>query len=515
MQVVLNVSRRGCHFLLAMVQYIVHLSLARKDTKLSMRDEKLLADFPSDPATATANFRLDGKSTILAVCPNGRCHKTYKPTLLGGSPIPVYPKHCTHKQYPNGDVCGERLTRPCCIRGVDTEFPIKTFVSFDFKDWVAGILSRPGYEDRMDAAWAERSKDETMQDIFHGGYVKGFKGPDGKPFSLGGGEGRYIFSMSVDFFNPYTNKQAGKKSSVGLISVVCLNLPPSMRYKPENMFLAGVIPGPKEPPLTTLNHYLEPLIDDLVDFWLTGVKFSRTFNCSAGRRIRCALLALVCDLPGARKTAGFASSAHEHFCSVCHCTRSEHGYDDLKYHLWRRRTNDECRSFADRFQAAGSEQDRENVFKASGIRWSELLRLPYFDISRCVVVDSMHNLFLGLIKEHFSGILGIELARETEERALTVRLSDAPGDFNLPERKSVEKLRRWLEAPAAKVFSSDRGQALKKLKTLHLRALRFACEQLHCTLPPPLSHDAAYPKGLVAAAILDWVRFPLDFISTH
>ena len=45
-----------------------------------------------------------------------------------------------------------------------------------------------------------------------------------------------------------------------------------MRYKPENMFLAGVIPGPKEPPLTALNHYLKPLVDDLIDFWETGVR---------------------------------------------------------------------------------------------------------------------------------------------------------------------------------------------------------------------------------------------------
>ena len=410
MQVVLNVSRRGCHFLLAMIQYIVHLALARKDTKLSMRDEKLLVDFPLDPAMATSKFCLEGKSTILAICPNGKCHKTFKPTFIGNSPVPLYPKHCTHKQYLNGNKCGERLTRPRCIQGVDVEVPIKTFVSFNFKDWVARILLRPGYEDRMDGAWAEHSKDETLRDIFDGDYARDFTGPDGKHFSMGGDEGRYIFSMSVDFFNPYTNKQASKKASVGLISVVCLNLPPSMRYKPENMFLAGVIPGPKEPPLTCLNHYLVPLVNDFVDFWQTGVKFSRTFNYSAGRLIRCALLVVVCDLPAARKTAGFASSAHEHFFSVCHCTRSENGYDDLNYHLWRRRTDDECRSFTNRFQAAGSNKEQEIIFKESSVRWSELLRLPYLDISHCVMVDSMHNLFLGLIKEHFNGIHGIELA---------------------------------------------------------------------------------------------------------
>ena len=54
---------------------------------------------------------------------------------------------------------------------------------------------------------------------------------------------------------------------------VVLNVP-WRGYKPENMFLFGVIPGPREPPLTALNHYLKPLVDDLIDFWETGVKIS-------------------------------------------------------------------------------------------------------------------------------------------------------------------------------------------------------------------------------------------------
>ncbi|KJA19404.1 hypothetical protein HYPSUDRAFT_143849, partial [Hypholoma sublateritium FD-334 SS-4] len=97
-----------------------------------------------------------------------------------------------------------------------------------------------------------------MRDIFDGEMLRNFKGPDGEHFSCGGedGEGRYAFSLCIDFFNPLGNKQAGKKKSVGLISLVCLNLPPDLRYKAENMFLFGVVPGPTEPPLDCLNHYL-------------------------------------------------------------------------------------------------------------------------------------------------------------------------------------------------------------------------------------------------------------------
>jgi len=505
LRIVLNVPRRGCCFLLAMLQYILQLALSRSTFRLSPGDWKLLSDFPKDPDTAIKHFQLDGKSVIYAVCPNGKCHQTYKPTFEDGSPIPIYPKYCTHKEYSNGAHCRELLTRPRRIKDVDIDVPIKTFVLFDFKDWFAGVLSRPGYEDRMDNAWqAKASEDRVMHDIFDGEYVQNFKGPDGRFFSLGGEEGRYLFSLSVDFFNPYTNKQSGKKSSVGLISVVCLNLPPSMRYKPENMFLSGVIPGPKEPPLTALNPYLKPLINDLIDFWENGVKFSRTYNWKAGRLVRCALLLLVCDLPGARKTAGFASSAHEHFCSVCHCTRSQHGYGHLDYHSWRSRTNSECRSFASPFEAAENEGTRAELFKQSGMRCSELLRLPYFDVVQCVVVDAMHNLFLGLIKEHFIGILGIALPRKQEDPVFSVVFSDPPAHLTENEKKSVERLKKWLAAPTATVFSHQRELAIQKLKRLHARALRFACDQFGCDLPT-VDDNGSYSKDLLAERLLDWV----------
>ena len=48
----------------------------------------------------------------------------------------------------------------------------------------------------------------------------------------------------------------GASTSSGIIAAACLNLPLEIRYKPENMYLAGVITGPKEPRLTELNHYM-------------------------------------------------------------------------------------------------------------------------------------------------------------------------------------------------------------------------------------------------------------------
>ena len=211
----------------------------------------------------------------------------------------------------------------------------------------------------------------------------------------------------------------------------------------------------------------------------------------------------MCDLPAARKAAGFASVAHEHFCSVCHCTRSQHGYGHLDYDMWPRRTNSECRSFASLFKTAEDEETRAELLKQSGIRWSELLRLPYFDIVQCVVIDAMHNLFLGLIKEHFTGILGIGLPKIQEDPVLSVKFSDTPARFKENEKKSVEKLKKWLEAPAATVFSSERGSAINELTMLHTQALLFACNELGCCLP--VLSTGNYPKELLAGVLLDWV----------
>jgi hypothetical protein len=233
----------------------------RDAEKLSPRDRLLLSDFPGDPRPAEKVLRLDRQSIIFAICPNDSCHQIHKPTFNLDSPIPIYPKYCQGRHF--GNPCKEELLRPKRVQGHVVFFPIKFFVYFDPKDW----LGSPGLEAKMDAAWSqtrESKRSDTMRDIFDGEMLQNFKGPDGKHFGQEEDEGRYVSSLSIDFFNPLSNKQSGKKVSVGIISLVCLSLPPDIGHKAEHMCLVGIIPGPHETPLTTLNHFLTPLVDD---FW--------------------------------------------------------------------------------------------------------------------------------------------------------------------------------------------------------------------------------------------------------
>jgi hypothetical protein len=362
----------------------------------------------------------------------------------------------------------------------------------------------------MDSAWDQvstASGSDELRDIFQGEVLTTFAGPDGKHFGLGGEEGRYVFSLGVDFFNPHGNKQAGKKKSIGLISLVCLNLPPNLRYKPENMFLAGIVPGPREPPLTCLNHYLTPLVDDLMEFWDQGIYLSRTSEYRHGRLVRCALICVVCDLPAARKTAGFAAFSHHYFCAICYCDRDTHGYGDLNVGSWRRRNNDECRAHANSYINAPNAKLRQAQFDSSGLRWSELYRLPYFDPARFVVVDAMHNLFLGLIKEHFE-ILGIRIDKDEKMSVFEVKLSDVGTTFTAKEKTSMNTVVRWLSTPMNQSLATIDGYNLWKERLLrcHLSVLAHICKQLGAErLPAAPANKTKWHKADWADALLSWV----------
>lgn len=84
---------------------------------------------------------------------------------------------------------------------------------------------------------------------------------------------------------------------------------------------------------------------------------------------------------------------------------------------WPKRHVVEHRKHAEAWRDAGSEEEREVIFQAHGIRWSELLRLPYWDPVHFTVVDSMHNLYLGIIKTHFRDVWGMDIDLEDGDAA--------------------------------------------------------------------------------------------------
>ena len=458
--VLLGLPRRGSHWLFSMVEYILEVSSNKLFTPDSLPPafKQMFKNFPRDIRTATAVFDLEPKATVYATCP--KCHEIYQSHLVEG--VPTYRERCNSHKF--GSRCGQLLICPKSISKSTIFVPILPYVSFDFKDWFSNLLSRTGNEEAMDKAWERMNipPDGHLNDVFQGSVIREFKGPDkGRHFSVYGPQdaGRYLFSLGADFFNPLRNIAAGKKISLGIIAVICLSLPIHLRYKPENIFLAGIIPGPKEPRLDLVQPYLRPLIDSFLEFW-AGVFFTQTLLKRLGRLIFCALVLIICDLPAARKFAGFASFSHQHFCTVCCCNLTEHGHEDFEYKNWKRREPETCRRQAESYRTAANKKEARRSFDSTGVRWSEFFRLPYFDPTKHVVIDPMHNLFLGLIKEHFQNVLGYfpPGSKKTPKRkppqapTNTIQINIVPTEDNpLPDedvsRKSIRKLINYLTAP--------------------------------------------------------------------
>ncbi len=145
-----------------------------------------------------------------------------------------------------------------------------------------------------------------IKDVFSGSFVRSFKGLDSKLFiDRPEGEGRLLFSLNLDFFNPEGNRERGAHTSTGILAMACLNIPPEIRYKAQNMYIAGIIPGPVEPKLTEGNHFLRLLIDDLEIGWKHRILFTHV----TARLVRFAVACVVCDIPRGQENLLFGGCA--------------------------------------------------------------------------------------------------------------------------------------------------------------------------------------------------------------
>ena len=101
--------------------------------------------------------------------------------------------------------------------------------------------------------------------------------------------------------------------SVGVIYLVVMYLPHSVKCVNENVMLVGIIPGPHEPPQDI--NSLKPLVDKFLGF-LYGVKLT-VAGSSTKEKVCCTLLSVASDLLAGRKLCGFLSYSAKLGCSRC------------------------------------------------------------------------------------------------------------------------------------------------------------------------------------------------------
>lgn len=88
-------------------------------------------------------------------------------------------------------------------------------------------------------------------------------------------------------------------------------------------------------------------------------------------------------------------------------------------------------------------KDRQEVERKYGTRYTELLRLPYFDCVRFTIVDPMHNLFLGSAKHVMQNVWlseGKKIISEAQLKRIQEKVDDVqfPSGFGrLPNKIAI------------------------------------------------------------------------------
>ncbi|KAA1479913.1 hypothetical protein DENSPDRAFT_789672 [Dentipellis sp. KUC8613] len=107
------------------------------------------------------------------------------------------------------------------------------------------------------------------------------------------------------------------------MSLSVANLPNYLKYRPRNLIIYGITPGPKEFSADELQYFMKNLVDDLIRLYEDGI-FVKTPLYPQGQRIRVALIAVCCDHPAMCKVCGFGDHRKEEgFCSRCHIRHSQ------------------------------------------------------------------------------------------------------------------------------------------------------------------------------------------------
>ena len=277
--------------------------------------------------------------------------------------------------------------------------------------------------------------DGYLADIFDGKLWKEWQYVSGQPYLAL--PRNFGFMLNMDWFQPFKHSVY----IVGALYMVLMNLPRSERFKPQNVILVGVIPGPHELKLN-INSY------DVAEFnklWTDGI-IVKAHGSKELEVFRGALLCVGSDVPAARKVCGFMGHASYKGCSKC--TKIFPGSVNTKidfsgFEPCPPRTNFEHRQQTQEVINQTSAGDCFDTEQKYGTRYTELMSLPYFDCVRFHVIDPMHNLFTGTGK-HVMKIIWLDSDNPLLEKKNLQHMQEKLDKLKVPS--DVGKFRIVMEA---------------------------------------------------------------------
>ncbi|KIO14438.1 hypothetical protein M404DRAFT_1009458 [Pisolithus tinctorius Marx 270] len=298
--------------------------------------------------------------------------------------------------------------------------PCVKYPYLSLSEQIQSILTIPGVEDSLDEWRTRPHSPGHYSDIFDGEICRvKLKAPDGTLFFANG---------------PHDKHGPNGELRIGV-----------------NLGIDCILPGPKEQSPDEIQRFLRPIVSDLLRLWKEGIRVP-TPSCPNGRLVRVVLVAVVCDKPAAHKIGGFGSHSHTHFCHNCWiCQNDKDKKEAFVRDAFRLRTDKEHRDLGEKYRLLTTAAARKKFVKEFATRFTELSRLPYFDLVNQIIIDPMHNLFLGLVKTHFYNIwVQGKILRPNHELRI---FHDLLADFEIPS--SCGKLPTDIGVPAGGSLTAD------------------------------------------------------------
>lgn len=345
------------------------------------------------------------------------------PKCLSGYSLPGLPERCYFRGSSRSRMCKEPLWTTCSTRRGPQRVPRQLYTTQEPDSWIQFLRLCPLTEDWIQKLWEHQPNPGCMESVWDSPAWKSLG-------NLTTTVGNLTFSYYIDWFNPLTNKIAGKSVSCGAIIFFCLNLPYELQHLPGYTFFAGITPPPKEPSVTSVTNLMDPIMVRFDYLFRVGKTF-RTFRHPEGRHIRVAVLPAIGDLLTMCKALGFAGvGSDRHFCSFCHLHKND--IEELDTSKFVPRSGTEARAAAQSWHDAATKGAKEEIFKKNGVRWTSLHLLTYRDPVKHTTLGMMHNWIEGVLQHHARVFWGIGItpsqAKKTGALAHKPSNSESSGD---------------------------------------------------------------------------------------